>query len=43
MSQLKVGIRKAPEVDDTHRQHLRLTVDDLQQSVAHDIGAGINA
>ena len=43
MSQFQVGILELPQVDDAHAHHLGLGAHDAQHTVAHDVGARVDA
>ena len=43
MSEFQVAVSKLPQVDDTHRHHLRLAVLHLQQPIAHQVRTWIYA
>ena len=43
VSEFQVTVSKLPQVDDTHRYHLRLAVLHLQQPVAHQVRSRVYA
>ena len=43
MAKFHVGIRKLTQIDDTHRHHLCLAVDNLQQTITHQIRSRVDS
>jgi len=41
--QLQVGISELPQVDDSHRHHVCLSVSHFQHAIAHDVRSRVNA
>ena len=43
MTKFEIGIGKLAQIDNAHRHHLCLTVDNFQQAVAHEVGTRVDA